>query len=1148
MKKIYSILFCTALLFAGCTQDFDEPIPSVPTPDGLIAININGSIDQTYTTRVDDGGFCDGDQIGLYGVNYTDNNSVAGTLLDEGNQVDNARYTFDETNWHWTSAIAVYYKDAKTNIDLYGYYPYANVNSVNAYKFEVAQDQSGANAIDGYAQSDFLWGKAENISPSENKVKIKFNHRLACANVILAEGDGFAEGEFTSLEKGVLVMNTTRIAEIDLATGVATAIGEVASEGIVMKSNAEGFRAIVVPQSIEAGKALFTITVNGISYRFKKDADFTYEAGKQSKFTIEINKKEHSGDYEFVLTNSEIIDWIADLDSHGGEARQYYCIHVETPGTLADVIAADGKDAAKIENIKISGTLNTNDFYFIRDSMKAIEAINLKEVKTVDCKYNSLNSYGNGGEYVNNVIPDYALRHSKVRFVVFPEYCEGIGFEAFCQSELTGAIIIPDDVIKICSGAFYDTKISSISFPAKLKELHNGAISSCDYLSGEIHFPEGMVRLQSQSYCNLSGRLILPNSLEELGGLQYFGNFTGGLRIPDKITGAGEFDYTVFNGELDLNNATSLGSFVGCGFRGELRIPDGTTEVGNFGNNGFSSVILPKSVKTIRGLSGNPIEEIIIPEGVVVIENYAFAGCSFLRKVELPSSLVSIGSDAFSNCFYMSAMQCNATEPPILGSGVFNGVPKDNFILQVPERSVTKYKGDTEWGQFRKISANHSFSIERDICRTLNKPVAKTYTLYAPANHEWAVESNPDWITITPSTGIGKTKIVVSIKELNDSNMETFEVDSYDGYNAYSQSYSGRAGEIVFLLKDKDCRSTMRVEQYDYEYADGDVIKSHSATKGNGIDIVFMGDCYDAKDIADGKYLSDIEEAIGYYFDVEPYKTYKDYFNVYAIFGESNDSGIGTVNTVKDAKFGSQYSLQGMCVEPDFEKCFEYAYKADSDINTSQTLIVLILNSPDYNGVCYMYGDGSAIACCPKSEDVYPYDFRGIVQHEAGGHGFGKLGDEYIYHNAFISDCDCRCCSHDFSDHKALGWYRNLELFNNSKDVGWSHLIFHPKYRNTVDIFEGGYMHSRGVYRSEETSCMNNNIPYYSAISRQAIVERIMEYAGETFSLESFYENDSNEFGSTTRSMLPITTGEVQYNYNHQHAPVYMGDKPNFRK
>ena len=162
---------------------------------GAPQIHISGTINQTASTRVNDSGFCTGDQIGLFGVNYTDDNTLAGELLNEGNQVDNARYTFNAEEWSWSSTGGVYYKDAKTNIDLYGYYPYAaNVESVSAYLFEVAQDQSGANTVDGYALSDFLWGKAENIAPSENKVKIKFNHRLASANVILAEGNSSGIG------------------------------------------------------------------------------------------------------------------------------------------------------------------------------------------------------------------------------------------------------------------------------------------------------------------------------------------------------------------------------------------------------------------------------------------------------------------------------------------------------------------------------------------------------------------------------------------------------------------------------------------------------------------------------------------------------------------------------------------------------------------------------------------------------------------------------------------------------------------------------------------------------------------------------------------------------------------------------------------
>lgn len=73
-----------------------------------------------------------------------------------------------------------------------------------------------------------------------------------------------------------------------------------------------------------------------------------------------------------------------------------------------------------------------------------------------------------------------------------------------------------------------------------------------------------------------------------------------------------------------------------------------------------------------------------------------------------------------------------------------------------------------------------------------------------------------------------------------------------------------------------------------------------------------MGDCFDAKDIAEGKYLDAVNEAIGYFFAVEPYKTYRDYFNVYTVFGLSPDSGVGDVNTIRESKFGSAYALGGI--------------------------------------------------------------------------------------------------------------------------------------------------------------------------------------------------------------------------------------------
>ena len=256
---------------------------------------------------------------------------------------------------------------------------------------------------------------------------------------------------------------------------------------------------------------------------------------------------------------------------------------------------------------------------------------------------------------------------------------------------------------------------------------------------------------------------------------------------------------------------------------------------------------------------------------------------------------------------------------------------------------------------------------------------------------------------------------------------------------------------------------------------------------------------------------------------------------------------MGSVNTVRESKFGTQYSLTGGSIENDSAYAFEYAQKADPNMDITKGLIVMILNSSDYGGVTYMWGDGSAISICPKSSNPYPNDFRGIVQHEAGGHGFGKLADEYIYTNAFIQACGCgNPHLQDFLAGKANGWYKNLSETADRDAVPWSQLMYHPNYSNTVDIYEGGFFHTRGIFRSEPSSCMNNNIPYYNAISRQAIVERIMDYAGVTFSLEDFYDNDVPAIATRTAvEHSPYWTSTQPYSSDLKHQqPIIMGNQP----
>ena len=1193
--KVNHLLLCSLALAGMLTGCLSEP-DFEPIPEGAIEISLDGSINQV-STKANAEGFEDGDAIGLYAVNYLDENQTPGTLEAEGNQADHVKYIFSFENWQWTPVKKVYYKDINTNVDLYVFYPYAEPISVDAYNFEVQKDQSKPKVqttLGGYESSDFLWAKVENVAPTEGKIKVKLDHKMAGVQVVLTEGTGFEQDEFPLLEKHILATGTTRKAQIDLSTGEVTPIGEAQATGIVMCPQTDGaFRAIVVPQTIAAGTQLFSLTIDGVVYKFSRDTDVAYESGKVNRFTIKINRKAHKGDYELELVETEIIPWTEDLNVHDGEARQYYCVNVTEPGTLGRLIKADGKNSMKIKNLKVSGRISDEDFYFMRDSMAILEAVNLKESRVVDVelqtRYNSIgavgsfahnvmlpghkNEFGEVTTYyireagvVDDVIPDEAFKGKKSLFYfTFPEKVTEIGHMAFYESSISGALVLPDDVKCIWPSAFSYTNISSVLFSSNLEILATQCFRCCRSLTGTLSLPHSLKYIADGVFyeCGFSGSLVLPSTLEYIGSDAFHsaGNFYGDLTIPQNIPAIyrATFASTTFTGRLNLSNVQELDeyAFSSCNFRGELIIPEGVPSVpyNCFSSTGFSSVVLPSTIKTLGGNAFNSCTRLMninLPEGLVIIGSGAFNYCRNLQSLVLPSTLQTIQSSAFLGCTGLGHLTSMSSIPPTVMSGAFDGVPKDNFTLEVPANAVNRYATDPIWSQFRRISAHYDFSISRNQSRALNAETSKTYVLRAPSGHDWSIKSKPEWITVTPESGTGKTEVIVTFAEMTTADASQISVEMTHPTYAYettTRNLNGRAGEIVFSLDHKDYTTTMKVEQFDYTYGDGDVITLNEATKGDGVDVVFLGDCYDAADIAAGNYMADLQEAMGYYFNIEPYKTYKDYFNVYVVVGVSDDSGIGTLNTIKDAKFGSTFGESNL-VQPDMNECFEYACKAPINDNIAQTLIVLVENTTEYGGVCYMYGDGTAVACCPKSADDYPYDFRGIVQHEAGGHGFGKLADEYIYHNAFISTCSCPCCEHltEFNIYKTYGWFANLELTGDMNEVGWSHFIFHPKYSDVVDIYEGGYFHSRGVYRSEPTSCMNNNIPYYSAISRKAIVERIMEYAGEQFDLEDFISKDVTTASPTTKVGMDVMPVEPMYDNGKQHAPVYMGEKPDFRK
>lgn len=1165
MKRVkHTLLYLLAagsMLLTGCSDDF---FGDKTEQHDSNRIQLSGDIDQLAVTRVNDNGFCNGDVMGVYIVDYEGNKP--GTLKVNGNRGDNVRHTFDEPNYKWNSAYDLFWKDKHTHIDVYGYYPFANPESIEDYQFEVQKDQSKATEngeMGGYEASDFLWGKVSDVAPTTSVIRLPMAHRMSNARVTLIQGSGFAEGEWANLEKIVLTANVARKASINLSTGDIKTAGAVENTMTIPSRTNDEWRTIVVPQTVAAGTTLFSITIGGVPYKFTKNEALTYVAGKMMNFGIKVDKQTGSGAYKLTLVSESITPWENDLVSHDATAKEYIVIN-STPGGLKNAITAANKDYTQVRNLKITGQINAKDFYFMRDSMLRLSALNLKEVRIKGWGKNEENE-----ENMDDQIPNSAFYFiqtvggsNSLNRIVLPDTLKSIGSNAFYGCKyLSGSLIIPEGVTEIKRGAFNGCigLNGILSLPSTLKKLGNrgeddmgdegtdyygGVFQNCRNLTGNLILPDNLELIRGYCFSGCSGlygELRLPAKLKRMGNCAFSScsGFTGSLSIPQGITAlpSEAFHNCGFNGTLTLHNGiTNIANdaFANCHFKGELHLPKSLKVISEnaFCNNDFSGTLTLPSTLTHIGSNAfaynwRLMGILDIPQEVESIGENAFSNCKMLEGIIFPESMETIRQGAFNECYGINSIICKGTMPAHIESGAFDGVAKDNFTLEVPESAISQYQAAPGWCDFKRIAAHHELVCRPSVACALS--TEHKQKLVINAEGEWEVASKPDWCEVSPASGNKKTEVTLTIKGM-------------------AKNADSRDGKVVFRLKDKDYTHECSVTQYGYEYGEDEWITLQKATKGNngGINIVLLGDGFNAKDIASGKYLKDIKQEVEYFFGIEPYKTYRDYFNVYTAIPLSTESGVGTVNTIRYNRFNTTFT-GGVGLKADYDEVFNYALGAPTvnKSNLNQTLIIMVPNSTDYGGICQMWEDGSAIAFCPQSTYGYPLDTRGVIQHEAGGHGFGKLGDEYIYHNAFIDFCDCTCCGHvfEFNAAKSLGWFDNLELTGKMHSVGWSHLIFDNRYSDIVDIYEGGYMHNRGVFRSEPNSCMNNDIPYYSTISRESIVKRIKAYAGETYSFEDFVKNDKRDAG-IVESRAFGGNGDQRTSGTYQHAPIFHKGSP----
>ena len=260
----------------------------------------------------------------------------------------------------------------------------------------------------------------------------------------------------------------------------------------------------------------------------------------------------------------------------------------------------------------------------------------------------------------------------------------------------------------------------------------------------------------------------------------------------------------------------------------------------------------------------------------------------------------------------------------------------------------------------------------------------------------------------------------------------------------------------------------------------------HKGKYEDCIDIAILAEGYTAADM--DLFYKDAEIACESLFNHEPFKTYKDRFNIVAVESLSKDKGVSIPkgHIWKETAVGSHFSTFYM--DRYLTTC-RVKKMHDWLAGIPYEHIIILANTEEYGG--------GGIYNSYMLTTAHHKDFKPVIVHEFG-HSFAGLADEYAYQEE----------PNPRYPASVEPWEQNITTMVdfNSK---WKDML--PKGTpiptpfktkgdevfNAVGVYEGGGYSKKGIYRPVTECRMKiNNAPGFCPVCQRAI-ERIIKFYTE---------------------------------------------------